>query len=177
MITSMLVLALGAVFLKGFKEAIGVAVAIVVLYPQPERGPPRPRTRMEIVARPDLVTAFEANLWASHPSALAIVAASLFLFPKLALGLSGFETGVAVMPLVAGDPTDAPAKPARPHPEHPQDAGRGRCIIMSVCLVASSLVTTDADPAGAARARRPRRGPRSGLPRPRDARGSLRHDL
>ena len=139
-VTSILVSALGAVFLKGFKEAIGVAVAIVALYLSLNvvlliRG------IAEIVARPEVIINFQADLWSSHPSALGIIAASLFLFPKLALGLSGFETGVAVMPLVRGDAADSPA-----HPE-----GRIRntrkmlataALIMSVCLVASSFVTT-----------------------------------
>jgi hypothetical protein len=66
---------------------------------------------------------------------------AMVLFPKLALGLSGFETGVAVMPLVKGDPGDTESHPA----------GRIRntlkllttaALIMSVMLVCSSVITT-----------------------------------
>ncbi len=64
---------------------------------------------------------------------------SALLFPKLALGLSGFETGVAVMPLIKGDPTDTEEAPA----------GRFRgtqrllltsALIMSVMLIGSSIM-------------------------------------
>jgi len=66
---------------------------------------------------------------------------ALLLFPKLALGLSGFETGVAVMPLVKGDPTDTPEHPeGRIH--HTRKLLLTAALIMSVYLLASSLVTT-----------------------------------
>jgi hypothetical protein len=69
-----------------------------------------------------------------------MVAVALVVFPKLALGLSGFETGVAVMPLVRGDPGDTPENPG----------GRIRdtrkllttaALIMSGFLVTSSFAT------------------------------------
>src|SRR5207244_8837814 len=70
-----------------------------------------------------------------------IAAVALLFFPKLALGLSGFETGVAVMPLIKGKPGDDPHQPL----------GRIRnarkllitaALIMSVCLLGSALVIT-----------------------------------
>jgi hypothetical protein len=66
---------------------------------------------------------------------------ALLLFPKLALGLSGFETGVAVMPLVEGEPGDTPERPAgRIH--NTRKLLRTAALIMSVMLIGSSLVTT-----------------------------------
>jgi hypothetical protein len=104
-VTLVLLALLGAVFLRGFKEAIGLAVILVAAYLLLNAvvigfG------LYELVLHPYHFPEWKQALF-QHPrvngSPWLIVGVSLILFPKLALGLSGFETGVAVMPLVKGD--------------------------------------------------------------------------
>ena len=147
-LTILLLIMLGLVFLRGFKEVIGLAAVIVGIY-----------LALNVLVigsglvyllnHPERFHLWYQNLtsgnWylreppASH-GWLTIAALSLLYFPKLALGLSGFETGVAVMPLIKGDPDD--------DPHHPLGRIRNTrkllataAIIMSVCLLGSSLVT------------------------------------
>ncbi|MGV9887882.1 amino acid transporter [Streptomyces sp. NPDC003395] len=140
LITLLLVALLGAVFLKGFLEAIGVAVALVGTY-----------LLLNVVVvivgfwhvltAEHVVTDWAHALTAEHGNVFAMVGVALVVFPKLALGLSGFETGVAVMPHVKGDAGDTEAHPA----------GRIRdtrkllttaAVIMSCFLIATSFITT-----------------------------------
>ena len=121
-LTLLLVGLLGAVFLKGFKEAIGIAVVLVAGY-----------LFLNVIT-------IGAGVYSDHatPGAVArladgglrdqdlrrlrrgvaIVGISLLVFPRLALGLSGFETGVAVMPLVQE------SQPDREHPQTLDDCRR-----------------------------------------------------
>ena len=96
-VTLLLLALLGGVFLRGFKEAIGVAVALVAVY-----------LALNIVviadaighviAAPYLWSDWTTALTQQHGSPFMVLGIALLVFPKLALGLSGFETGVAVMP-------------------------------------------------------------------------------
>jgi hypothetical protein len=70
-----------------------------------------------------------------------MVAVALLVFPRLALGLSGFETGVAVMPLVQGDPGDRAARPVG-RIRNTRKLLTTAALIMSAYLISSSLVTT-----------------------------------
>ncbi|KJY42971.1 amino acid transporter [Streptomyces sp. NRRL B-1568] len=144
-ITLVLIAALGAVFLKGFREAIGVAVVLVSLY-LVLNVIVLATAAWQVIGEPVAVTDWWHAAKAEHSSPLAMIGVALLVFPRLALGMSGFETGVAVMPQVLGDDTDAHDKPA----------GRIRgtrkllttaALMMSGFLLVSSLATTILIPA------------------------------
>jgi len=109
-ITLALLALLGAVFLKGFKEAIGVAVLLVGVYLL---------LNLIIVAvglydsatHPRYLADWSEALFTSYGNPLTMLGVALLVFPQLALGLSGFETGVSMMPLVRGEEGDDPERP------------------------------------------------------------------
>src|SRR5215207_44971 len=96
LITLVLLALLGAVFLKGFREAIGIAVLIVAAYLL---------LNLVVVAvglyematNPSHLSDWTGTLFANYGNPLAMIGVSLLVFPRLALGLSGFETGVSMM--------------------------------------------------------------------------------
>ncbi|MCY7366701.1 MAG: amino acid transporter [Chamaesiphon sp.] len=144
-ITLLLISLLGGVFLRGFQEAVGLAVVLVTIYLALNLIVIVVGIR-DIIQNPVVLTNWQRELFTSHGNPLMMVAASAILFPKLALGLSGFETGVAVMPLVEGDPGETEDNPV----------GRIRntyklltvaALIMSFFLLTSSVITTVLIPA------------------------------
>ncbi|HVF31133.1 MAG TPA: hypothetical protein VNA22_09185 [Pyrinomonadaceae bacterium] len=163
-VTLVLIGLLGAVFLKGFNEAIGLAVGIVAIF-LVANSVAIGVAFYEISVHPEVFSNWKAAVWA-HPNVgdtvTGLILASMIIFPKLALGLSGFETGVVVMPLVKSD-VDRPKEDLRAlhatrvdAADLPPDAqahleGRirggkkllaGAAIIMSIYLIGSSIVTS-----------------------------------
>ena len=141
LVTLILLAILGAVFLKGFKEAINIAVVLVAAY-LVLNAIVTVRAIVEILHRPETVWQWKATLFAQHPHWLGMLAICLLLFPRLALGLSGFETGVAVMPLISGEDLKARIR-------NTQKLLTTAAGIMSVFLIATSFVTTVLIPARA----------------------------
>jgi hypothetical protein len=161
-VTLVLIALLGGIFLKGFSEAIGIAVGLVATYLALNLVVVTVALE-HLVANPDLVVNWKQLLTTSYSSPLAMVAVALIVFPKLALGLSGFETGVAVMPLVRGDPHDTPERPRGPHPQHPQAADDRRPDHERLPHH-QQLRDHGAHPAPGVRGRRPGQRPRPRLP-------------
>ena len=144
-ITLALLAGLGIVFLRGFSEAIRVATVlvgvflllnlVVILV-----------AMIQLVQHPAPLGDWWSVLTTQHGNPFFVVAIALLVFPKLALGLSGFETGVAVMPQIRGDASDTELNPA----------GRIRgarrllttsALIMSGFLITSSITTVALIPA------------------------------
>jgi hypothetical protein len=133
-VTLALLAILAAIFLKGFKEAIKIAVVLVAVY-----------LALNVIvslvgifhvlAHPHLLVDWKRALFTQHGSLLSIIALSCLLFPRLALGLSGFETGVAVMPLIEAENLEARIGNTR-------RLLATAALIMSVFLMATSFITT-----------------------------------
>lgn len=139
LVTLTLLALLAAVFLKGFKEAIRLATAVCIPY-----------LLLNVVVL--IRTLFEV---ASHPVAFPqwrdaltsqgdwqhIALAAILLFPRLALGLSGFETGVSVMPLIEGSEEDATSEKPSGRIRNTRKLLAAAALIMSVLLMVSSFVS------------------------------------
>ena len=134
LVTLVLIAVLGAVFLKGFKEAIGIAVYLVAIYLFLNLIVVAVGL-YEVFTHPDLLSNWKNMLFAyrgASGNVFLLIGFALLVFPKLALGLSGFETGVAVMPLVK--------TPNRI--ENTRKLLATAAIIMSFMLIASSFATS-----------------------------------
>ncbi|MCI0682451.1 MAG: amino acid transporter [Gemmataceae bacterium] len=154
MVTMFLLVMLGAMFLRGFREVIGLAVAIVGVY----------LLLNAIVIgsglwyfghHGELLEQWKTNVAEQHwhfdshyihefnlgADAWGIFAICALLFPRLALGLSGFETGVAVMPLIQGDADDTHERP-RGRIRNARKLLLTAALIMSTFLLGSAVVTS-----------------------------------
>jgi len=163
-VTLVLIGLLSAVFLKGFNEAIGIAVGIVALFLTMNVIVISTGLYQIFYVQPEIFSNWQNLVW-NEPrvggSVLWLVLLSLWFFPKLALGLSGFETGVVVMPLIKSDSSGATVHPPQHRVE--MDEGEmseseraqiqsrikngkkllaGAAVIMSVMLVGSSIITS-----------------------------------
>jgi hypothetical protein len=139
LVTLVLLALLAAVFLRGFKEAIRVAVVLVVVY-LALNVVVIGRALLEAAGSPVAVEGWWQALVTRHGNPLMAVAIALLVFPKLALGLSGFETGVAVMPQVRGHAEDTEANPAG-RIQGTRRMLTSAALIMSTFLVTSSFAT------------------------------------
>ena len=157
LITVVLLLILGGVFLLGFSEAIGVAIPLVAVFLVLNAAVVAVGVG-EVFSTPDALSTWVDRLTENGGGFFGVVGPAVLAFPLLVLGLSGFETGVSMMPLIKADGADDEERMA----SRVRNTGRllaTAALIMSVYLVATSFITTvlipakEFEPGGAANGR------------------------
>ncbi|RZQ64660.1 amino acid transporter [Amycolatopsis suaedae] len=156
-ITVVLLLILGGVFLLGFTEAVGVAIPLVAVFLLLNAVVVGAGV-IEVLGRPETFTAWTDALTSGRGGVTDIVGPAILAFPSLVLGLSGFETGVSMMPLVAAEGKSAAERLAK-RIRNTRRLLTTAAVIMSVYLLSTSFVTTvliphkEFEPGGAANGR------------------------
>src|SRR4029077_2090190 len=132
--------AIGVCIFFGFNEAIGLAqlvtipyliLNLIVLF----------RGALEVMRYGEAFSQWRISL-AGHGDWTAVFVVSALLFPKLALGLSGFETGVSVMPQISGDGNGKGGTIPIGRILATRRLLFAAAVIMSVMLLLSSAITT-----------------------------------
>ncbi len=138
-VTLVLLALLAAVFLKGFTEAIKLATTVCIPYLL---------LNMVVLVRGLAEVASHPNAMLHWQNALRaegdwkqLALGAVILFPRLALGLSGFETGVSVMPLIRGAESDSTIDRPEGRIRNTRKMLASAALIMSVLLLLSSFVS------------------------------------
>jgi hypothetical protein len=146
-ITVVLLLILGGVFLLGFTEAVAVAIPLVAVFLLLNAviigvG------IVDVFSTPGALSTWTATLGSAGGGFGGVLGPALMAFPLLVLGLSGFETGVSMMPLVAAGGATAEDR-IESRIRNTRKLLTAAALIMSVYLLGSSFVTTVLIPADA----------------------------
>ena len=144
-ITVVLLLTLGSVFLLGFKEAVGVAVPLVAVF-LALNAAVIVAGITDIAAHPDILAHWSDRLTEGGGGFGGILGPAVLAFPLLVLGLSGFETGVSMMPLVAADGEDD-EQVLRSRIRNTRKLLTTAALIMCGYLLTTSVITTVLIPA------------------------------
>ncbi|MDY7543791.1 MULTISPECIES: amino acid transporter [unclassified Cryobacterium] len=139
-ITIVLLLILGGVFLLGFSEAVSVAIPLVAVYLL-LNGVVIGVGLYDAFTEPGVIATWTDALTARGSGFGDILGPAVIAFPLLVLGLSGFETGVSMMPLVAADGRN-PEERLASRIRNTRRLLTTAALIMSVYLLSSSFVTT-----------------------------------
>jgi hypothetical protein len=146
-VTVLLLLVLGTVFLMGFTEAVAVAVPIVGIF-LALNAVVVAIGLYDIVSGPEHLTEWRHALTDAGGGRGGIIGPALLAFPLLVLGLSGFETGVSMMPLIASTGSDAAERLAS-RIRNTRRLLTAAAVTMSVYLIGTSFITTVLIPAEA----------------------------
>ncbi|MET9949972.1 amino acid transporter [Streptomyces sp. NPDC006339] len=156
-LTVVLLLVLGGVFLLGFSEAVSVAIPLVAVF-LALNAVVIAVGLVHVITTPGAFTAWTDALVEGGAGFGDLIGPALLAFPLLVLGLSGFETGVSMMPLVSAEGADDEAR-LRSRIRNTRKLLATAALIMSVYLLAASFVTTvlipeeQFEPGGAANGR------------------------
>ncbi len=140
LVTIVLLLVLCGVFLLGFNEAVNVAIPLVAIF-LAVNAVVIVVAVQAIIADPSTWNGWIERLVSSGGDFTDIIRTAVLAFPLLVLGLSGFETGVSMMPLVKAIGI-TPYQRLASRVRNTRKLLTTAAVIMSVYLIGTSLVTT-----------------------------------